>query len=527
MGPRIALLGFSIECNRFAPVATERDFVVRTLFRGAALLAEARAATPRMLAELPGFVADMDAAGPWTPLPITLAMTAPSGPVEHAFFEKLMAEFEAGLRAAGPLDAVYCVMHGAGLTTANDDPEGTIQTMVRAVVGAGVKLVATYDLHGNISDADVNTLDAFIGYRTNPHMDMRARGAEAAQTLRKLLGGAISAIARVRLPIVPPTVTMLTEPGAPHRPYGELVDLGQQRMAEPAYAGRVLNVSVMGGFAFADTPHNGLTAVVTATDATTAQALAQELAQAGWARRAQFYPTLTSLEDATRLALATRNPRNKALAFADVADNPGGGGSGNTMFILEAFLRAGVRGVLVGIIHDPALAADAHALGEGARFTAHFNREPMSDFSRPLHHSARVLKLRSGPIHCRRGIFAGSLVDLGAAAALDLDGIIVVVISQREQCADPMFFEAFGLDIARARAVVVKSRGHFRGGFDEFFGHDQIIEVDTPGLTSPMLQHFAWKHLPRPVIPLDGHVTWSGDQPVTTTKDLAAQPRSA
>ena len=73
-------------------------------------------------------------------------------------------------------------------------------------------------------------------------------------------------------------------------------------MREPPYAGRVLNVSVMGGFAYADTPFNGLTVVVTATDAAAADALAREIAEAGWARRERFRPTLTSLDDASRLA---------------------------------------------------------------------------------------------------------------------------------------------------------------------------------------------------------------------------------
>jgi microcystin degradation protein MlrC len=83
------------------------------------------------------------------------------------------------------------------------------------------------------------------------------------------------------------------------------------------------------------------------------------------------------------------------------------------------------------------------------------------------------------------------------------------VISLRTQCADPIFFEMFGLDIGKARSVVVKSRGHFRGGFDEFFQHHQIVEVDLPGLTSPMLGRFAWTRLPRPVIPLDQEVSWT------------------
>jgi microcystin degradation protein MlrC len=100
-------------------------------------------------------------------------------------------------------------------------------------------------------------------------------------------------------------------------------------------------------------------------------------------------------------------------------------------------------------------------------------------------------------------------MNLGLSVLLDLDGISVVVISIRTQCADPVFFEMMGLDIGAARAVVVKSRGHFRAGFDEFFGHDQIIEVDAPGLTSPVLSRFDFRSMPRPVFPIDTEVEWS------------------
>ena len=43
-----------------------------------------------MLPETPGFVAAMDAAGPWTPVGIALAMAEPNGPVEHDFFAELL-----------------------------------------------------------------------------------------------------------------------------------------------------------------------------------------------------------------------------------------------------------------------------------------------------------------------------------------------------------------------------------------------------------------------------------------------------
>lgn len=508
-GPRIALLGFSIECNRFAPVATEAHFAERTLIGGAAMVAEARAPAPRMLGEMPGFVADMDAAGAWDPVPSMLAMAEPNGPVEQAFFDRLMGQWEADLRAGGRIDGVYCVLHGAGLTTGDHDPEGTLLGLVRRVVGPDVPVVATYDLHANVADADVDLVDAFIGYRTNPHLDMRERGQEAAQTLRRLLSGTKTHLARIRLPIVPPTVTMLTGADAPARPYGELIDLGQARMREPPYDGRVLNVSVMGGFAYADTPFNGLTVVVTATDPEAANALAREIAAAGWARRERFRPSLTTLEDAVRLAKGTEDPARHALAFADVADNPGGGGRGNTMWILEAFVKADVRDALVGVIHDPALAAEAHGLMEGATFTARFNRSLDDEFSKPFAVRAEVVALRNHQIRGRRGIYANNTLDPGPSAALRIGGITVVVISNRFQCADPMFFEAFGLDIGAARVVVVKSRGHFRGGFDEFFRHQDVVEVDAPGLTSPILTRFPWRYMPRPVIPIDDDATWT------------------
>jgi len=84
-----------------------------------------------------------------------------------------------------------------------------------------------------------------------------------------------------------------------------------------------------------------------------------------------------------------------------------------------------------------------------------------------------------------------------------------VVISNRTQCADPAFLEHLGLDIGAAQAVVLKSRGHFRGGFDEFFKHEQVIEVDAPGLTTPVLKRFDWRYLPRPMLPIDDHADWS------------------
>src|SRR6266478_3268747 len=262
--PCVAILGFSIECNKFAPVATKAHFLARTYLEGDAIIDEARSATPCMLPETPGFIAAMDASGAWTPVGIALAMTEPNGPVEHAFFVELLDTIERRLRAALPVEAVYICSHGAGLTTEEDDPDGVMFEKVREIVGPDVPIAATLDLHANVSERMVRSVDVFIGYRTNPHLDMRERGAEAAAAIR------------------------------------EMLELGQRRMTP-----EIMNVSAMGGFAFADAATCGLSVVVTARhDKAAAEALASEIAELGWANRARFYPRLTSLDEAVAKALA-------------------------------------------------------------------------------------------------------------------------------------------------------------------------------------------------------------------------------
>ena len=150
-----------------------------------------------------------------------------------------------------------------------------------------------------------------------------------------------------------------------------------------------------------------------------AETLAREIAELGWANRARFYPQLTSLDAAVEKALAVgRDPSLPALAFADVADNPGGGGRGNTTFLLRAFHEAGVTGALLGVFFDPDLAAEAHRQGVGASFEARFNRSETTKFSEPYTAPATVVALTDGNCVGRRGIYAGLRLELGPCAAL-------------------------------------------------------------------------------------------------------------
>ena len=121
IAPRIAILGFSIECNRFSPVTTAADFGKRADIRGDEIVQQARAGPCRASSDLPGFFEQMDRSGPWTPVPLRLAVAQPGGPVEQSFFDAFVGEIDEGLAAAGTLDGVYIVAHGAALSTGSDD----------------------------------------------------------------------------------------------------------------------------------------------------------------------------------------------------------------------------------------------------------------------------------------------------------------------------------------------------------------------------------------------------------------------
>jgi microcystin degradation protein MlrC len=501
--PRIAVLSFAIECNRFAPVTTAADFETDVDIRGNQIVSEARSAASITLPDLPGFFSEMDRTGQWTPVPLRVSQAQPGGPVEEGFFRSFVAEIEAGLKAALPLDAVFISAHGAALAEGTDDPDGDLLEAVRRAVGPDIPVVATFDLHANVSHKMIDNLSVFVGYLENPHTDIYERGVEAAKHMRECLAGARTAITMVKVPLVPPQISLLTARG----PYADLIKYGQTKLG-----GDILNVSVMAGFAYSDSPKNGLTAVVTARNGNrkAAAKLSLMIAQRAWDTKERFKRAMMSLGDAVQLAASvSRDRRRKPIILADVADNPGGGGRGNTTYLLRALKGARTQHVLFGVFNDAAVAAKAHELGEGAIFTASFNSQEHQEFSLPFDSEAKVVKLSDGRYVGRRGVLKNVSSDMGPSALLDLGGIQLVVISNRCQCMDPRQFEMFGLDIAQARVVVVKSRGHFRGGFDEFFRPEQIYEVDCPGLTSPVLANFTWTKLPRPVYPLDEETTWT------------------
>jgi microcystin degradation protein MlrC len=246
-------------------------------------------------------------------------------------------------------------------------------------------VLSTVDLHANISQRMFDSADCILSYRTNPHVDRRERGCEAATLVRRLLAGERWEKTLIRLPISPPSVTLLTARGA----YADMINEGQQHIGSDLPV-----VSILGGFVFGDVREGGIT-ILTYGHGDKPKALARQLAEFAWAERDRFRAQLTPLKEAiARAVQAGRNGERTALCLADVADNPGGGGRGNTTDILERLLAERVQSVLLGNFIDPAAAARCgrHRAHHAQRRARRCLRARGADGS----HSARALRWHRG-----------------------------------------------------------------------------------------------------------------------------------
>jgi len=217
-------------------------------------------------------------------LPSVAAAASPAGLVTRDIYQHVKDRLLSDLAVAGRLDGVLLDLHGAMVVEGVDDGEGDLLRAVRATVGA-VPIAVTLDFHANLTRAMVETATLLHGYKTYPHVDMDARGREAAARLADVVAGRIRpTVAYRQPPMLPPIAGQLTARG----PMRRLYDMADAMERRPG----VLSISVFAGFPLADIHDAGLSIyVATDHDQALADALADELAAAAWALRREFLHT--------------------------------------------------------------------------------------------------------------------------------------------------------------------------------------------------------------------------------------------
>ena len=371
------------------------------------------------------------------------------------FLNAMLAELEAQL----PVDAVYLALHGAMAVRDVPRPEAEIARSFRELVGAGVPIAGTFDLHGNEDGEFLEHADFAFVTKRYPHYDAYIQGERAARALRLAVLGEYEATTATRKPGII-TATVLQWTG--QSPSMDIMERARRWEAreDDAY------VSVFYGYPWSDVPDVGATVhVMTNGDQALADRIADDMDDFMWRVREDFavggYP---GPAEAARIVAAAVARGETPVAVGDHSDRPG-----DATHILGAFEAAGIGNVLYGTITSPATLEALSAAG--AQPGDPFDME-IGGFTPSGGTPRRIV----GTVE-----YFGEGFGYDAIAAISFgDGNLVILTPAYEQVLYPDNFRHGSIDPSNYDVFVVKSRVHFRRGFDETGYARTIVVVEAP-----------------------------------------------
>lgn len=481
------------ETNTFSPIPTPLEAFGRYAGgQGPVYGDEALAAYRGTNTPVGAFIDLAAAAGAELVFPVA-ANATPSAPAPDSVLEHCTDAICEAVQAG--CDAAFLDLHGGMVTETYDDPEGELLRRVRTLAPE-LPIAVGLDFHSNLSRATIDNATVITGYRTYPHVDAYETGERAGRTLLRALRGEVNPVMVWHsLPIL----THLNRQTPSRQPMKDIMD----RAIAAEASGEVLNASVFGCFPLADIPHVGLHAVVVVDgDRARGARLLDSLMTMAWERRADFYFAVEPVEDSIARAKALDGA---PILLADHGDVAGSGGSTDVMAVLAEAMRQGLDDLCAGPFWDPDSVARMIDAGVGAEVTLRVGGK--IDFpaigleGRPLELTGRVGRVTDGAFTVTGPMFTGTRVEMGRTAVLDTGTAEIVLAEERHEPFDTGCFTHAGIDPARKRYILIKSRQHFRAGFEPIVKH--IVMVAGPGVCTSDYDLLNFKKLTRPIYPLD------------------------
>lgn len=496
---RIALIHISQETNDFNPALTTlEDYRSYGILEGAEIVE-----TLTGHGEVGGFLEVMKAEAPdFEIVPIFRAFTVAGGRIDREAFAYFEERIRSGLATAGRIDALMLQLHGACASEVTDDVEGAQAAQCRKILGDAVPIVLALDHHANITAKMMDSVDAIVGHRTQPH-DLLDTGRIGAKMLLKVVvDGAAPTMAWRKIPLVTHQEQFLTARG----PMKTWFDRARALEADP----KVLQVANFPMQPWLDVDEGGWsTVVVTDNDPALAEKLADEMAEMVWAMRDDFLDREAVPVD--EAVLAGDAAPEGLVVLSDTGDTVFGGAAGDSNVILEAVLRLKPKGrVLIPMISKTAVATLA-AAGEGAEVTLPLGGCTATEFFTPLEVTGTVRKVADGSDVRMSNYFHQASVDMGRVVIFDT-GPVTLMISELRGVAGnvPDAYRAFGVEPSDYKMAVLKTASNF-----QFFAPitAQVIRADTRGPGQSDVYTLPWKRLPRPIHPLDPVADWRAAHP--------------
>ncbi|NPV19626.1 M81 family metallopeptidase [Bradyrhizobium aeschynomenes] len=488
---RVAIGGFLHETNTFAPTKADYDDFMHG--GGRASIADAASVMTTMRginAGQSGFIAVAEANG-WEIVPTIACAASPSAHVTKDAFERITTVMVDRIKAALPLDGVYLDLHGAMVPEHFDDGEGEILARVRNAIGPDVPLVASLDLHANVTPEMIAHADALIAYRKYPHTDMADTGRACAEHLALLLRTKQPLAKAFRqLPFLIPISWQCTNDQPTKGIYEKLAALQSEAVPTLSFAP---------GFPAADFVHCGPSVFAYGRTQADADAAADAIAAIVTGHEDDFDGRIYTPDEGVRHAMTLAKTATRPIVIADTQDNPGAGGDSDTTGMLRALVRNRASRAAIGMIYDPQAALAAHAAGEGATITLSLGGKSGIPGDAPFEESFIVETISDGRFTAPGPFYGGRKMEMGPSAALRIGDVRVVVASHKSQLADQEMYRFVGIEPTEQAILVNKSSVHFRADFEPIA--ETLLICAAPGAMPADPSTLPWTRL-RPGIRL-------------------------
>ncbi|MBK8090693.1 MAG: M81 family metallopeptidase [Verrucomicrobiaceae bacterium] len=434
----------------------------------------------------------------WEVLPTVDYRAQPSATVEDDVVETFWKDFinHAEPHFSQPLDAFYFVLHGAMTSQRIQDVEGELLQRIRAIPAlAKLPLFGVFDLHANFTARMAALSECLVGYRENPHTDAREAACVSARLLQRCLSSGELPHQKVQICSIvwPPTGTATS-----NDPMKTLETMAREMEKRSG----IWSVSVVAGFAFADTKDTGVSLLATGTDQQAMEDCLKSLSAKAHELRGLGNVIDPPLNEIMELVLAATSG---LTVLVEPSDNIGGGAPGDGTGLLRALLDFEVANSAI-CIADPAAVKAAAASGIGSRVTLSIGGKGSRLDAGPVELEVEVIALSDGCFELEDkqshlASMCGDRFDMGPTAVVRHTGLTILLTSTKTPPFDLGQWRSQGIEPTQLSVIAVKAAVAHRRAYDPIAA--RMLWVDTPGPCSSNLKTLPYKHIRRPIYPLD------------------------
>jgi microcystin degradation protein MlrC len=447
--------------------------------------------------EIGGFLDGLSLAAKNLPIesvPLVAARAMPSGVIEDGCFEFLVKTIVGLVEQHQPLDGLLVAVHGAAVSQSHVDADGYWLNQVRQSFGLNKPIIATLDPHANLSRDMVEACDALIAYRTNPHLDQRERGLEAARMMVDTITGRIRPVMAAHFP---PLVINIERQSTAEFHLSRHYDFANCLRESPG----IISNSILLGFPYADVPELGCATIAVADgDERLAESHALELANHLWESREDFRGVLVSVDQA--LQEIQRKPGQR-ICLLDMGDNVGGGSPADGTVLARALL--GTRlGPAVVALFDPTSVQQCEQIGVGGTIRLGLGGKTDQWHGKPLEVDVQVVSLHSGKFSETLPRHGGiTEFDQGRTAVVKVMGHPLTILITSKRMVPFSLQQLISCDVNPNDFRILVAKGvhaplaAYRTVCDEF------IRVNTCGSTCADLTQLHYTSRRRPLFPFE------------------------